>query len=165
MRALRFSVFLAFAMAATASGASAAPVWTVEPGEIAALFYGEPAQAVLSISCAQGDGETERDETRIEVEVERGTKRGDGLAVLRVEEDGGRKEVPLTAQICGGETHCSNRADGEIYRYEASVPGKTLALDIARKGRKLTIDAPGAKISAPADAAAFKKFAVHCLNW
>ncbi len=58
-----------------------------------------------------------------------------------------------------------NQPDGEVYRYVASVPGKSLALDIAGKGRKLAIDAPGAKITAPADPAAFKKFSVSCLNW
>jgi hypothetical protein len=45
------------------------------------------------------------------------------------------------------------------------VPGKDLALDIASKAKMLSIDAPGAKIAAPADPAAFKKFSVSCLNW
>ena len=73
--------------------------------------------------------------------------------------------MPLKADICGGENECSNLPDGEIYRYEASVPGKRLALDIASKGETISIDAPGAKISAPRDAKAFKKFSALCLNW
>ena len=45
------------------------------------------------------------------------------------------------------------------------MPGKRLALDIASKGEALSIDAPGAKISAPRDAKVFKKFSTMCLNW
>jgi hypothetical protein len=60
---------------------------------------------------------------------------------------------------------CSNQPDGEVYRYQASVPGKDLALDIASKAKMLSIDAPGAKIAAPPDPAAFKKFSASCLNW
>ena len=66
---------------------------------------------------------------------------------------------------CGGANECTNLPDGEIYRYEASVPGKRLALDIASKGEAVGIDAPGAKISAQRDAKAFKKFSAMCLNW
>ena len=57
-----------------ASGALAAPSWTVESSEIAYVFYGEPHKPILSISCGQEDGETGKDETRIEVEVAKGTK-------------------------------------------------------------------------------------------
>jgi hypothetical protein len=85
--------------------------------------------------------------------------------VLRIEQDKGHKDVPLKPLICGGLSECPNQPDGEVYRYETSVPGKSLALDIAGKGRKLSIDAPGAKIAAPADPATFKKFSVSCLNW
>jgi hypothetical protein len=162
---MRVQLVFAGAIAAMATGAAAAPSWTVEPAEIAYLFYGELNQPVLSISCGQEEGETGRDETRIEVEVEKGTKPGPDKVVLRVEQDGGAKDVPLKPLICGGLNECANQRDGEVYRYETSVPGKTLALDIAHKGRKLSIDAPGAKINAPADAVAFKKFAVSCLNW
>ena len=77
----------------------------------------------------------------------------------------GRKEVPLTPDICGGDNECTNLPDGEIYRYEASVPGKRLAIDIADKGETISIDAPGAKILAPRDANVFKKFSAMCLNW
>ena len=162
---MRSSAFLAVAIAVLASGAVAAPLWTVEKSEIAYLFYGEPGKAMLSISCGQEEGETGKDETRIEVEVETGTKPGQDKVVLRVEQDQGHKDVPLKPLICGGLSECKNQPDGEVYRYATSVPGKGLALDIASKGRKLVIDAPGAKIVAPADAAAFKTFSVSCLNW
>ncbi len=147
---MRPSVLLAVAVACVASGAGAAPLWTVEKSEIAYLFYGEPDRPVLSISCGQQEGETGKDETRIEVEVETGTKPGKDKVVLRIEQDKGHKDVPLKPLICGGLSECKNQPDGEVYRYETSVPGKTLALDIASKGRKLIIDAPGAKIAAPA---------------
>jgi hypothetical protein len=161
---MRPSVLLAVAVASVASSAGAAPLWTVEKSEIAHLFYGEPDRPVLSISCGQ-QGETGKDETRIEIKVEAGTKPGKDKVVLRIEQDKGHKDVPLKPLICGGLSECPNQPDGEVYRYEASVPGKSLALDIASKGRKLSIDAPGAKIAAPADPATFKKFSVSCLNW
>jgi hypothetical protein len=148
-----------------ASAAGAAPLWTVEKSETAYLFYGEPEAPVLSVSCGQQDGETGKDETRIQVEAEAGSKPPKDKVVLRIEQDKGHKDVPLTPLICGGATECKTQPDGEVYRYEASVPGKDLALDIANKGRKLVVDAPGAKIAAPADPAAFKKFSVSCLNW
>lgn len=148
-----------------ASGAIAAPSWTVEFSEIAYLFYGEPKQPLLSISCGRREGETGRDETRIEVEVEKGTRPAPGKVVLRIEGDKGQKEVPLKPLICGDMSECKDQPDGEVYRYETSVPGKSLALDIAHKGRALSIDAPGVKLSAPADPAAFRKFSASCLNW
>jgi hypothetical protein len=144
--------------------ANAQPLWTAEAAEIAYLFYGEPGRPVLSISCGQEEGETGRDETRIEVEVEPGTKAGTDQVVLRVEGDKGHKDVALTPLICGGLSECKNQPDGEVYRYETAAPGKDLALDIAR-AKRLSIDAPGAKIVAPADPAASKKFSVSCLNW
>jgi hypothetical protein len=162
---MRYFVVLAGALAATVTAALAAPIWTVEQAEIAYLVYGEPQAPMLSVSCGQEEGETGRDETRIEVEVEPGTKPGSGKSVLIVEQEGGRQEVPLKALTCGGLNECANQPDGEVYRYEAVSPGKTLALDIANKGRKLVVDAPGAKIAAPADPAAFKTFSVSCLNW
>jgi hypothetical protein len=158
-------LLLAFLVHLLSSSASAEPAWTVEAAEIAYLFYGEPGQEVLSISCGQAEGETGRDETRIEVEVEAGTKPGEHKVVLRIEGDKGHRDVPLTPLICGGSRECENQPDGEVYRYETSVAGKDLALDIAGHATTLSIDAPGAKIAAPADPGAFKKFSVGCLNW
>jgi hypothetical protein len=162
---MRSSVFVAVALTGLASGASAKPLWTIERSEIAYLFFGELGKPVLSISCGQEKGDTGRDETRVAVEVAKGTKPGKDQVVLRVVKENGGKDVPLKALICGGSSECKNRPDGEVYRYETSVSGKTLALDIASKAKMLSIDAPGAKIAAPADPAAFKKFSVSCLNW
>ena len=156
---------IALAMTLVASSASAEPAWTVERSEVAYLFYGEPGKAVLTITCGQQEGKTGRDETRIEVEADKGTTTKADKIVLVLAMKSGAKEVPLKADICGGANECSNLPDGEIYRYEASVPGKRLALDIASKGETISIDAPGAKISAPRDAKAFKKFSALCLNW
>ena len=165
LSSMRFSIPLALAMMLVASSASAEPAWTVERSEVAYLFYGEPGKPVLTITCGQEEGETGRDETRIEVEVDKGTTTKADKIVLVVAMKSGAKEVPLKADICGGANECTNLPDGEIYRYEASVPGKRLALDIASKGETISIDAPGAKISAPRDAKAFKKFSAMCLNW
>jgi hypothetical protein len=92
---MRSSALLAVVVAAAASGAVAAPLWTVEKSEIAYLFYGEPGKTALSISCGQEEGQTGKDETRIEVEVETGTTPGKEKVVLRVEQDKGHKDVPL----------------------------------------------------------------------
>ena len=162
---MRFSVLLATAINLMASAAIAAPAWTVERSEDAYLFYGEPDKPVLSIICGQEEGETGRDETRIEVDVDAGTKPGRDKVVLLVEHKGGRATIPLKADICSAKAPCANGKEGEVYRYETSVRGKELALDIADKGRTLSIDAPGAKVSAPADAETFKTFATMCLNW
>jgi hypothetical protein len=162
---MRSSVLVAVAMTGLASAVSAAPLWTVERSEIAYLFFGEAGKPVLSISCGQEEGETGRDETRIEVEVEKGTKPGKDQVVLRIEQDKGHQDVPLKPLICGGLSECNNQPDGEVYRYVTATPGKSLALDIAGKAKALSIDAPGAKIAAPADPAAFRKFSVSCLNW
>lgn len=162
---MRCCVVVAVAITGLAPVASAEPLWTVEAAEIAYLVYGEPGRPVLSISCGQEEGETGRDETRIEVEVEKGNKPGKDKVVLRVDEDKGHQAVPLTPLVCGGLSECETQPDGEVYRYETSVPGKDLAVDIAIKAKALSIDAPGVKITAPADPAAFKKFSVSCLNW
>jgi hypothetical protein len=162
---MRPSVVLAVAVAGVASSAGAAPLWTVEKSEIAHLFYGEPDRPVLSISCGQQEGSTSKDETRIEVMVEPGTKPGQDTVVLRKEQDKGHKDVPLTPLLCDGSSECPSQPAGEVFRYVASVAGKSLALDIASTGQRLVLDAPGAKIAAPADPAAFKKFSVSCLNW
>jgi hypothetical protein len=145
--------------------AHADPGWTVERSEVTYLFYGEPGKPVLSITCGQEEGETGRDETRIEVDTAEGTTTKSDKVVLVIEAKTGRKEVPLKADLCGGDNECTNLPDGEIYRYETSVPGKRLAVDIADKADRISIDAPGAKIFAPRDAKLFKKFSAMCLNW
>ena len=117
--------------------AGAEPLWTVQAAEIAYLFYGEPGKPVLSISCGQEEGETGHDEIRIEVEVEKGSRPGKARAVLRVDQENGHQDVPLTPLICGGSSECQSQPDGEVYRYETRVPGKTLALEIASQAKVL----------------------------
>jgi hypothetical protein len=165
MRLLLVLATMLAAYAAGISSVSAEPAWTVERSEVAYLFYGEPSKPVLTITCGQAEGETGKDETRIEVETEKETATKADKVVLVIEMKSGRKEAPLKADICGGENECTNLPDGEIYRYEASVPGKRLAVDIADKGEKISIDAPGAKISAVRNAKVFKQFSAMCLNW
>ncbi|MFZ2017686.1 MAG: hypothetical protein WAU90_03295 [Methyloceanibacter sp.] len=153
------------ASSASISGAHAEPRWTVERSEVAYLFYGEPKTPVLTITCGQEDGDTGKGETRIEVDAAKGTTTKADKVVLVVEMRSGRNEVPLVPDICGGDNECPNLPDGEIYRYETDVPGKRLAIDIADKGETISIDAPGAKFSAPRDATVFKRFSAMCLNW
>jgi hypothetical protein len=148
-----------------AGSADAAPAWSVSSADIAYLSYGEPDRPLLSISCGHPEGEAGKDASRVEVEVEKGTKPGTKKVILVVEHKGGKAELPLKAMICGGETPCPNQPDGEIDRYEMSMGGRQLALDIAEKGQKLSIDAPGAKLSVPADEESFKRFAGFCRNW
>jgi hypothetical protein len=145
--------------------ASAEPAWTVERSEAAYLFYGESGKPVLTITCGQEEGETGRDETRIEVEAEKGTTTKADKVVLVIEAKGGRKEVPLKPLMCGGDNECTNLHDGEISRYEANVPGKRAAVEIADKAERISIDAPGAKFSTSRDDKVFKKFSQMCLNW
>ena len=152
-------------LSANISSASAEPGWTVERSEVAYLFYGEPSKPVLTITCGQEEGETGRDETRIEVETEKGTTAKTDKVVLVIETKGASKELPLKADICGPGNECANLAPGEIYRYEASFPGKRPAVEIADKALKISIDAPGAKFSAQRDDKVFKKFSDVCLNW
>ena len=163
-----FPLVLATTLAASPtfdSSASAEPAWSVERSEVAYLFYGEPGKPVLTITCGQEEGETGKDETRIEVDTEKGTTTKADKVVLVIETKGGRKEVPLNADICGHESECASLPDGEIYRYEASQPGKRPAVEIADKAERISIDAPGAKFSAARDSQVFKKFSEMCLNW
>ena len=141
------------AITGLASAVSAAPLWTVERSEIAHLFYGEIGKPLLSISCGQA-GETGRDETRIEVEVENGTKPGKDPVVLRIEQDKGHKDVPLKPLICGGLSECKNQPGGEVYRYETATPGKSLALDTGLPSALAFGSATGAWMAANSLAAA-----------
>jgi hypothetical protein len=167
----RRSAFL-FALAAMLTGsvagipyAIAEPGWSVERSEAVSLFYGEPKAPLLTITCGQEDGETGKDETRIEVDTAKGTTGKADKVVLVIETKAGRKEVSLKAAVCGPGNECTNLPDGETYRYETSVPGKRAAVEIADKAERISIDAPGAKFSAPRDAKVFKKFSQMCLNW
>jgi hypothetical protein len=167
---MRFALPLALATTFGASVgstslASAEPGWSVERSEFSRLLYGEPGKPLLTITCGGQEGETGKDETRIEVDTEKGATPKADKVVLVIETKAGRKEVPLTAMICGPNNACTNLPDGEIYRYEASLPGKRAAVEIADKAERISIDAPGAKFSASRDAEAFKKFSAMCLNW
>ena len=98
---MRCYVVLAVAMTGLAPVAGAEPLWTVEAAQIAYLVYGEPGKPVLSISCGQEEGETARDETRIEVEVEKGNKPGKDKVVLRVDEDKATKPCRSRRSFAG----------------------------------------------------------------
>ena len=160
---MRFAIFVAIGIGAVASGANAEPAWRVFKEEVAVLNFGEPENALISIICGR-DEETGEDQTWITVAVEHGTKPTQDAVVLIVHKEGGPKELPLKANICANN-ECSGGADGEVYLYDTVFPEKRPALEIAEEAVQLSIDAPGAKISAPADAKKFAEFAELCRNW
>jgi hypothetical protein len=160
---LWFGVLAAFGIAAAVAKAAAEPGWAVYRDQVPALLYGEPENALISIICGR-DEATHEDETWITIEVEPGVKPAPANVVLVLENGTARKEVPLQPRACA-PSQCTTRAEGEVYRYEATFEGVEPALDIAENVTKLSIDAPGAKLSAVADEKAFTKFAVLCRNW
>jgi hypothetical protein len=160
---LRLAVLVAVGLGAAVSEAVADPGWNVFQDEVPTLLYGDPENALISIICGR-DEETGKEETWISVAVDNGTKPAKGKIVLILESKKTRKEVPLRPKICG-DGECNTRAAGEVYLYEATFPGTAPALDIAEKATKISIDAHGAKVSAPAEEKAFSKFAGLCRNW
>ncbi len=160
---MRLVMFVAVGIGVAVADAVAGPGWGVYQDKVPALLYGDPENALLSIICGRNE-ETGKEETWISVAVANGTKPGKGKVALVLESKKVRKEVPLQPKICG-DGQCNTRAPGEVYLYEATFPGTAPALDIAEKATKISIDAPGAKVSAPADEKAFSKFAGLCRNW
>jgi hypothetical protein len=151
---------VAAAAAAAVDTSASAPQWGVFRDQAPALLYGDPEDALISIVC--GEDETGENETWIVVAVKSGTKPTQDRAVLVLENDEAKqKEIPLEAEICAAD-QCTMRAPGEVYRYLANFSGVEPALDIAEHVTKLSVDAPGAKISAPADAGKFASFAGLC---
>jgi hypothetical protein len=160
---LRLAVFAATCLAC--ANAHAAPSWTVETSGITYLVYGEPGKPLITIGCAEDTRDRESDETYVTVSASPGSKPGKDAIVLTIAHKGGTAKLKLDPVICGGETACIDRAEGEISHYDASVPTKRLAIDIAERGKALSIDAPGAKLSVQADETVFRKFAGLCRNW
>jgi hypothetical protein len=158
-----YGVLAALLISAAVAEAAARRGWAVYRDQVPALLYGDPENALISIICGR-DEETSEDETWITVEVEPGVKPAPADVVLVLENGTARKEVPLEPKACAAD-QCTTRAEGEVYRYEATFPGVEPALDIAENVTKLSIDAPGAKLAAVADEKAFTKFAVLCRNW
>jgi hypothetical protein len=160
---LRLGVLAAFGTCAAVAVAASEPGWAVYRDQVPALLYGDPEKALISIICGR-DEKTDEDETWITIEVEPGVKPAPVNVVLVLENGTARKEVPLEPRACA-PNQCTTRSEGEVYRYEAIFPGLEPALDIAENVRKLSIDAPGAKLAAAADEKAFTTFAVLCRNW
>jgi hypothetical protein len=160
---LRYGVLAAFGASAVVAEAASEPGWAVYRDQVPALLYGDPEKALISIICGR-DEETSEDETWITVEVEPGVKPAPVNVVLVLENGTARKEVSLQPRACA-PNQCTARSEGEVYQYEATFPGLEPALDIAENVTKLSIDAPGAKVSAAADETAFTSFAVLCRNW
>ena len=160
---VRFGFVAALIACAAVAHAASEPGWRVYRDQVPALLYGDPENALISIICGRHE-ETYEDETWITIEVEPGVKPAPADVVLVLENGKARKEVPLEPKACAAN-QCTMRTEGEVYRYEATFPGIEPALDIAENVTKISIDAPGAKLSANADEKAFTKFAVLCRNW
>jgi hypothetical protein len=156
---------LAVALCLLCGEAEAAQGWTVEIAALTTLAYGEPGKPALTIGCIQESAAEGKGETRIAVEAAPGTKPGKGSATLVVSHKGGAAKLPLEPVICTAEAPCPGQPEGDVARYEMRLPTKQLALDIAEKGKRLSFDAPGAKLDLAADEQAFEAFAGACRNW
>jgi hypothetical protein len=162
-RLMRRAIPLAVAICVLSSGLSAAPAWQVIQDEVTALMFGDPGDALIAITCGRNE-QSGADETGITVRAEPGTKPPQGPVVLVLESKDARKELPLKPNICGKD-ECSDRAEGEVSIYATAIPGLRPAFEIAEKATRISIDAPGAKVSASADEQQFVKFAGLCRNW
>lgn len=112
---------------------------------------------IIDISCDK--------ETWITIPVAPGTPAPASVPKLKVLTADGEKSYDLTADICG-DGECTDRAKGEVSTYTLKQPGKTLALLIAEKAKRLTFSGPGTPaIDVARDDAAFTKFAGFCTAW
>jgi hypothetical protein len=160
---MRLAILTAAGICVFRSVAAAEPAWHVLQEEVTALVFGDSGNALIAITCGR-DEETGDDQTGITVRAEPGTKPPQDPVMLVLESKEARKEVPLKPDLCGKD-ECSDRAEGEVSIYATALPGLRPAFEIAEKATKLSIDAPGAKISAAADPEQFAKFAGYCRNW
>ena len=157
---------IALAMTLVASSANAEPAWTVERSEVAYLFYGEPGKAVLTITCGQQEGKTGKDETRIEVEADKGTTtKADKIVLVLAMKSGAKGGGAQGRYLRRRERMQQPARRGDLPLRGERSRQAARARHRRSKGETISIDAPGAKISAPRDAKAFKKFSALCLNW
>lgn len=142
IRLLAASMFIAFA------AAPAAAQWSIADEESVSLNYGRANDNKFSISC--GDAGSE-----VVVVIPPGVKAPPGPVVLNAAEGKGARKITLPVELCGGETTCTDRRDGEVSVYRLHQKGKRLALDLATRATAFAIDAPGAKLTIKANAKIF----------
>ena len=150
-------VCLAAASLLPAPASAGRAQWKVFEEESVSMEYRNAAdtESLISISCSARD-------SRIWIPVGPGVKPPPQPASLEVTEQGTSRRIVLTTELCGGQTTCTDRADGDVSLYTARAKTKNLVLALAERARSLKIDAPGARNTAPADQAAFAHFADLC---
>jgi hypothetical protein len=144
-----------FAALAVVATTPAAAQWSVFDEEAVSLAYGPENNKVFSISCARSSSD-------VVVVVPPGIKPRSTSAVLTVKEGAASRSLTLTAEVCGGETTCTDRGVGEVYIYRLLQKGKTLPLALADRATAFSIDAPGAQLDITADRSVFARFAAMC---
>jgi hypothetical protein len=142
------------------SGPALAQEWKVYQEESVSLEYRNAAdtESVLSVDCASSQSE-------IVIPLSPGTKPPAQPPVLRVTEKTGVYPMTLSVDVCGGDTTCTDRPNGDVSTYYVRGKNNQIALRFADKAISLEIDAPGIKLSANADHKLFAEFSSLCRKW
>lgn len=148
------ALLTAFTGAAFATTPALADRWTTMEEEAISLSYGTDAAAKFEIFCG--------DSSEIVVPQPSGTKPG-GDVVFSYTAGGKTKSIILKPDICGGETQCTDRADGDVSSYSLSRPSKKAALTWANSP-SFTVKGPAIDLAMDADADVFKTFVASCTN-
>lgn len=141
------------------AAASAADKWTMLRETEVSIGYGPTElETWLSVTCTSRQSE-------VYVHVEPGTKPPAEAPVLVVKEGGATHPIKLEVYVCGQPAGCAFKPSGDVATYVARSKGRAMALRFAEKTTSVEIDAPGAKVSAVADRAVFRRFAAACRKW
>jgi hypothetical protein len=156
------NISIAVAIAAMAAGlllpdVASAQQWKVYQEEGVSLGYRNAAdtESLLSIDCSAKASD-------VVVPVPPGVKRPPQAPGLRVQEGNSSRTIALSVEVCGGELTCTDRPAGDVSTYFAKATNKELALRLADQASAISIDAPGAHVSALADRRVFAQFAKLC---
>jgi hypothetical protein len=141
-------------------GGSAA--WKIDEGESISLNYTLPpspeapnGSSALGIDCSAAESD-------IVVPVPPGIKPPTSPVRLVIKERRGSETLILIPNMCLATETCTDRPTGDVSVYQIKRNGRDLALRVAREALSISIDAPGAKVSAAADRSIFTRFAQLC---
>jgi hypothetical protein len=153
MRKLVLSLLAAVALCAPAS----AQQWKVYEEESISLDYRNAADTSTLLSVACGS-----DHADVTVPIDPGVKPPAQAPQLQVTAAAGPYALALQWDVCGRDSlTCTDRPTGQVSTYFIRTKDKRLALRFAQ-ATAVSIDAPGALLSAKADKAAFARFAALC---
>jgi hypothetical protein len=153
MRKLVLSLVAAVALSAPA----AAQQWKVYEEESVSLAYRDAADTVTLLSVACGAGHSD-----VTVPLDPGLKPPAQAPQLHVTAPAGPYVLTLQWDVCGRDSlTCTDRPNGQVSTYFIRTTDKRLALRFAQ-ATAVSIDAPGASLSAKADKAVFARFAALC---